>query len=275
MPQPVWWTTTFVGWKTSLLVGTAAAGVLAGLILCEIFILTLPILLYAPQAVAMRTLGLLFVSIKAEESLRLTEIFSRGAKQSIKVVCISGKHLFRTKGSPLHEKALAGQLEVIMPRSDKTNPTVENRYATYPEQYKFAEHISTMDEYVEQIDAAKRFLLNFNNTVHEHDGLCPWRIVVIDDRCLVQSYFPNKQGNESHQAPAFVFRRVGEVDHVHTYHECFEQTYDLLKTTAKHITKSPPSPKKTATRKSQKKPNSAVAHVDENSSNKAIDSDKK
>jgi hypothetical protein len=224
-------------WRVGMMTATGAAGVVEGLVLSEVFFLLLPLVLYVPQTIAMKTLGLLFVTLNYRELIRLTKVFASQARSRarIRVACITGKHLFRSPGSPLYEDALVGNLEVLMPRSSTVNPTVATRYATYPQQQREAEGIPGIADYVREIDLSKDFLLSHGNTVYEHDMLLPWRILLIDTRCIVQNYFPNSRGEQSHKAPAFVFHDIDTSTRHDSIFDSYARLLDIVKQTSQQV----------------------------------------
>jgi hypothetical protein len=203
----------------------------------------LPMLIYVPQSVAMRELGLYRVTTDRREAVRL---ILRCAEQHrsgpIKVICISGRHLFREETMPfdpslpvpLRRLAELGQLEVIMPESNPENPTVLSRYKTYTREYCRTYAIPTVERFVEyEIKAGKHFLrqANNNNVLFEHSMLCMWRVIIFSEHCFVQSYFPNLKGGHSFEAPMFVYvKRADKPDN--SYYELFSHLYFLLKENA-------------------------------------------
>jgi hypothetical protein len=145
-----WWVAR--GWFFPGNVVRAGVSLTAGIFLTQpIARGLLPMLTIVPQAIAMKNLGLLFVTTNHTECARLflkaSSEHSKGEK--VKVICISGRYLFRELRLPgddgiplpLHELAKNGQLEVIMPASDPGNPTIRGRYATYSREFLLANGI--------------------------------------------------------------------------------------------------------------------------------------
>jgi len=208
---------------------------LLSIVMTEVFARGLfPILFFVPQSIAMKNLGLLYVSDDPYESWQLIgeALQEHDSNERIRVICISGRHLFKeptmplpTGGglsSPLHEKAVDGKLEVIMPISDFKNQTIKNRYATYSEDYKRRNLILTIDKFVEEINQGKEFLKNNGNVLHQHNILCMWRVIIFSKHCIVQNYFPNPEGEHSFMSPTFVFQKIP-----HSRSKCNKSRSDL------------------------------------------------
>ncbi len=62
-----------------------------------------------------------------------------------------------------------------------------------------------IEDLIREMEAGKRLLAQRQNVVSQHKILCFWRLVIFSSHCIVQSYFPNEDGSESHHAPVFVF----------------------------------------------------------------------
>ena len=213
------------------------AGVFEGLILSEMFFLCLPLILYVPQTIAMKTLGLLFITLNHKELSRLTRVFAAQCRtrERIRIACISGKHLFRETEAPLHKEAVKGNLEVIMPGSSEDNKTVKTRYSTYPEEYRKAEGIPDLDSYIKEIESSKEFLLKYNNIVYEHNLFLPLRLLLIDTRCIIQNYLPNSSGQQSHKAPAFIYHDVEGKAGFDSIYDSYSNYYEVVKNCSKKI----------------------------------------
>ena len=178
-----------------------------------------PLLAYLPFTIANKDLGIVAASMDArvvvswmEEAARRT-IASSGER--IKVVCLTGKHLWQTPPSgsevaPLAIAASAGKLDVIAPRLDPAHPTVRARFATYTSDFKDEQGIHSEADLVREMNESRANLLSKSsaNTITEHGILCMWRIVLTKEFCIVQSYFPNHGGSDSFKAPAFFYRNV-------------------------------------------------------------------
>lgn len=95
------------------------------------FRVILPLLFYAPHAMAMRSMGLLESSVRKDgmQSAIKKNLKWHDKKQPIKVICISGRNLFGSQ-APLFDTSTVGQLEVLFPFSDENNPTIKARYMT-------------------------------------------------------------------------------------------------------------------------------------------------
>ena len=215
--DPSWWFLPY--WVSFAAVTKLILSIILSAILVEVLGRGIfPILFYAPQALAMRSVGLLYVTEDPDESLRIIQkgVKQHDPNQKIRVICISGRHLFREESmhlpsgprkSPLHVAALGGNLEVIMPKSDQNNQTIKSRYITYSPEYKRENNIPTVHDFIGEIDLGKAFLRTNGNIVQEHDILCMWRVIIFSNICMVQNYFPNPQGEHSFLAPIMVFRK--------------------------------------------------------------------
>jgi hypothetical protein len=99
---------------------------------------------------------------------------------------------------------------VIAPYPDPEHPTVRARFATYTSDFKDEQGLHSESDLVREMNEARANLLSKSrgNTITEHGILCMWRIVLTDEFCIVQSYFPNHGGSDSFKAPAFFYRNV-------------------------------------------------------------------
>jgi hypothetical protein len=193
-----------------------------------------------PKTIAMKEMGLVDVSIDEINSIKLAKKYSafHNPQNKVKAICISGRHLFRESptpagglAAPLHDLANEGKLEVLMPISSSSNPTVISRFATYSDVYKAECGFITVDDFVKEIDRGKKFLrVNHHNIIHEHDALCMWRAIIYDNHCIIQNYFPNSTGDHSYRAPTFVFAKKTSSDNqqLFTYYDTFCKMFDLL-----------------------------------------------
>lgn len=239
LKNPSWWfIPSPISYAVTLKFGlsTALATIFTEIVVRAI----LPLLLYIPQTIGMKNVGLVFISEDPDESWRLIQKASNehDPAKKILVICISGRHLFREESmvlpggarlSPLHEAGKKGQLEVLMPRSNPGNSTIKNRYATYGVNYKLENDLMTVQDFIREIDDGKRFLRNNGNTVHEHDILCMWRLIIFSHLCIVQNYFPNPQGQHSFLAPIMVFEKGDKPTPWIRYYETFCEMFELIK----------------------------------------------
>lgn len=200
-----------------------------------------PLALVAQRAVAFNALGLSWVSTAPGEIHRLLQWYLRDhpETETIRIVCISGGSLFgATEGAAkgqLRHWAKRGKLDVIMPVSLDSNPTVQERFRTY--EGATLNRYPTVGELVTEMKQSKSFLLSNKNRVTEHNSLCTWRIVILQSVCLVQSYFPNLDGFEIDSAPTFVFSNSGR----ESYYQTYLQMFELLKSHAAAIRMQPGS----------------------------------
>ncbi|MGH8047173.1 MAG: hypothetical protein ACREKL_08000 [Chthoniobacterales bacterium] len=193
-------------------------------------------LFYVPQAITMKKLGLLYVVTDETEQTTVIEkcLKEHNPETIVRVICISGRHLFREqwmpngKPCPLHKLATEGKLDVIMPRSHPENQTILRRHATYSELFKRANGIESVDSFITEIEAGKRFLRHYGNTVREHDILCMWRVIILSSHSIVQSYFPNKSKTESFRAPMFVYSTGAPEEHFDSYYNTHTQMFELV-----------------------------------------------
>lgn len=195
-----------------------------------------PTLRYAPQSIAMRSLGMHLVSAGGQTYEKLVARYlKRHAKnERIRIICISGKHLFFSSEtpnrvpSPLRNEAKQGTLDVLMPESDPKNSTIASRFETYSDDFKRDMSYNSANDLIDEIEESKKFLReNKKNTVTEHSMLCMWRVVILSDFCIVQSYFPNDHGRYSFLAPIFVFEKRYGVDGA--FYSTFESMFELVK----------------------------------------------
>lgn len=229
IPQPIYWPDIL---ETHHITYTASRSFLISLV-CGFFAflvcrVILPMLFYVPHAMSMRSMGLLESSVRKDGMLSSIQknLQWHDNKQSIKVICISGHNLFGLKG-PLFEIAKVGKLEVLFPFSDNSNPTIKARYETYNPDFRIDTYPS-VDDLVEEIKKSKNALMqNSRNKKYEHKELCMWRVVILSSHCIVQSYFPNRDGCHSDSAPVFVYSK--EIDCPHSYYDTFVQMFELLK----------------------------------------------
>lgn len=193
----------------------------------------LPLLIYAPHAVSMRSMGLVEARIQHEGMQKTLNKYLQFHDKSkpVKVICISGFSLFTRVGkdgdtAPLYKYAREGNLHVLMPRSDPTNPTIKERYDTYSLGYRKS-HYQKIGRLIDEIDASKDFLReNTGNILKEHNALCMWRVVLLSGHCFVQNYFPNHSGCQSDFSPVFVFEK--EDDCPHSYYETFSKMFEIM-----------------------------------------------
>ena len=116
-------------------------------------------------------------------------------------------------------------MDVIMPVSDPTNPTILGRFDTYTKEFKEEFKYENAASLAEETKRNKLELLkNGRNTLIEHNILCMWRVVILSEYCIVQTYFPNHAGVESNNAPIFVFKKNAAVG----YYATFDLMFDLL-----------------------------------------------
>lgn len=214
--------------------------------------LVFPALTYLPWAVATRTLGFEAVTRNSDVTLDWTAMIVRRAceaKQRVRVICIGGKHLWSVvppdvrsiEDAPLRLAKHTGLIDAVMPMSAADNPTVAFRYATYTDEFKSLANFREGPDLVHEMDDGKRSLLKYpDNRLYEHKILCMWRIVLTDEYCLTQNYFPNKGGGPSYRAPAFLFRKREPSGNVDTYYDVFEQMFELIKKSASERTSMPP-----------------------------------
>lgn len=220
---------------------------LAGFVFVLLFQQALPFLYYAPHALAMRAMGLVSASIEPGnvQSQLATYAALHPKDARVKVICISGRYLFREsrevkKDPVLQGWAKKGLIDAIMPFASEENPTVSARYSTYSEEWLAAHCQNGMADFLAEIEQGQTFLEKMNspekNTVHRHDMLCMWRIVLFRDHCVVQNYFPNHDHSDSDVAPTFVFKRGEGTDE--SYYACFEQMFDLIAATIERRAKA-------------------------------------
>jgi hypothetical protein len=211
----------------------AVVGVVAGGVLSAVSRFVVIGTLYVPQVLGMNALGLVLARMRLGDSRPLTAQLAKtqGATERVKVICISGRELFRKPESPLYNLAMAGRLDVVMPRSSSASPTILARYNTYTKDVKNAEY-PDVDTLVKEIAISKRFLVSHGNRVFEHDCLCIWRVTLFNDYCMVQCYVPNTAGANSFNSPCLVYRKHSVVtDGVVNsagYYDTYNAMFNLL-----------------------------------------------
>lgn len=140
--DPSWWP---LGPLSAATVSKGLISISGGLVV-KFFVFEglFPLLAYLPKTIANRALGFHAVALDENASVRLTaeQVAARDPASKVKVLCISGRYLFQEKTTPagqptpLRDLARMGDLEVIMPSSTATNPTVAERYRTYTDAMK-------------------------------------------------------------------------------------------------------------------------------------------
>lgn len=196
-----------------------ATGALSAVAMVIFTAFVFPLLAYLPFTIAHKDLGIVATSMDSRLVIAWMGEAARRAISSttdrIKVVCLTGKHLWQTPpfdgvAAPLAIAASAGKLDVIMPCPDPKHPTVQARFATYTDSFKNEQNINSEDDLVKEMAKSKADLLRRSNanTITEHCILCMWRIVLTEEFCIVQSYFPNHGGVDSFKAPAFFYKNV-------------------------------------------------------------------
>jgi len=178
----------------------------------------------------MEAMGLDWASIDGDmhEQLRWYLQF-HPPQERIQVICISGKSLFRETligtDPPLTTWARLGKLDVVAPVASNNNVTVFERFETYSQEFRDKHYPNGISDLVNEVEAGKAFVEQYvNNTVVQHDTLCMWRVILLKRHCLVQSYFPNSDGDESDRAPLFVYIK-GSVD---SYYETYRKMFEYL-----------------------------------------------
>jgi hypothetical protein len=239
MTNPKWW--TYTGFFSCANVSRALISLVCGIFFTQPLARgLLPMLTIVPQAIAMKNLGLVFVTTNHKESARLFrkafEEHDQNAK--VKIICISGRYLFRelnlpTENAPplaLRDLAVKGQLEVVMPVSDVNNPTIKARYETYSKEFVEANGIQTVKSFVDyEIEASKDFLKTYKNPIFEHNILCMWRVIIFSEHVLVQNYFPNPTKSDSFRAPVFMYSKRVDGSEPHSYYDMYVAMFDLVK----------------------------------------------
>ena len=71
----------------------------------------------------------------------------------------------------------------------------------------------------------KSFLTARGNCFTEHNILCMWRVVILQNFCFVQNYFPNSDGNFSDTAPTLVYKNTGS----NSYYSMYLEMFNLIK----------------------------------------------
>ncbi|MEQ1934672.1 MAG: hypothetical protein ABL962_12485 [Fimbriimonadaceae bacterium] len=238
-------TYTFIDADGRQVIGTGLLHNAMTLLVSLLFTLSLssalPYIFYAQHTTAMRALGLagVFEQSDAIQGILQRYVSMAGNEGRIRIICISGRQLFREvagKSAPLQKAAMEGRLDVIMPISDETSITIRERFDTYLDPFKDATYPEGVSGLVREIGASKTFLAKHaTNTVHEHNTLCMWRVVLFKNHCVVQNYFPNPAGAASDGAPLFVFENIGPG----SYYRTFETMFNLL---SKNSLKATPTP---------------------------------
>jgi hypothetical protein len=119
-----------------------------------------------------------------------------------------------------------------MPVSDWQNQTVAARYDTYSNRFRVETGIATPEDFLQEMDLGKEYLVEKKNKLWEHSVLCMWRVVLFDKHCIVQNYFPNPYGEYSFAAPTFVFARyVGALqkEEEYSYYGTFSKMFELIR----------------------------------------------
>lgn len=229
-PSPIWWTEHFQ--RLPITFEMVKSGIVAtiGYFLLFIFLRAfLPLLFFVPHAVAMREMGLLEANVTPNGIGCSIKKYLKwhDSDKSIRVICISGRTLFREVDSPLAEYSSKGQLEVLFPKSDPNNLTISARYSTYSEGFQTRTYPDKSD-LIREIEISKGIIrANRSNKLYEHNTICMWRVVLLSDHCLIQNYFPNHSGTHSDSSPVFVFEREPKCQY--SYYETFQKMFDLLK----------------------------------------------
>jgi hypothetical protein len=245
---PEWWPA--IGVLTPGRVTVALIGLAGGTFLKFLFFDGLVSLLaYLPGTIANRELGFHAVALDETASIRFTaeQAKKHSRDRKVRVLCISGRFLFGTEQTPtglfppLKDMASSGLLDVVMPVSDPRNLTIAERFSTYTSETGPAIGISSIDDFVAEIDRGKKLLSkNSGNLLSEHNMLCMWRVVLFDTVCVVQNYFPNKHGTASYKAPTFVFEKVASSPNC--YYEIFSNMFDIIKKTSQtRLPQDPPA----------------------------------
>ncbi len=220
-----------------------AAAVIAYMLERIVGTVAFPALSYLPWAVATRALGFEAVTRNPDVQLAWTNMAVQAACKSgrrVRVICVSGKHLWSVApagvhsvtAAPLQAARQSGLIDAIMPTSNAANPTVAQRYKTYSDDFKRRANFGGCSGLVGEMEANKHTLLESpGNSLVEHDILCMWRVVMTDEYCIVQNYFPNTEGSDSYKAPTFLFRKRephGETAKIDTYYEVFDNMFRLI-----------------------------------------------
>jgi hypothetical protein len=194
--------------------------------------LSLPFLGIAQRAIATHQMGLRWASTTKGDIHTLLRWYLKGhpVADNVRMICISGRSLFGNERGPtdcpLRDWAERGRLDVIMPASAVTNPTIEQRWLTYSEETKNNFYPST-DSLVKEIDEGKKYLQRHRNRFTEHRILCMWRVIILQNVCLVQNYFPNDPGGTSDAAPTFVYENTGPDSYYQMYLVMFRLIRDI------------------------------------------------
>jgi hypothetical protein len=242
LSNPSWW--KYTGLLSLSNVARAIISLGCGILLTQPLARgLLPMLAILPQAIAMKNLGLMFVSTSHGECARLILKASseHNPNEKVKVICISGRYLFREirmpgddgVSLPLHDLAMKGQLDVIMPVSNSNNATIKARYGTYTKEFLMANGIPNIQRFIDyEIEAGKEFLQHYENDVCEHDILCMWRVIIFSEHCLVQNYFPNATKAESYRAPMFMYAKRADGSEPNSYYNTYLEMFNLIKSTS-------------------------------------------
>jgi hypothetical protein len=226
--EPSWWPNRFDNYSfTFARIFSFGISLISGFFVFIFCRAIVPLLFFAPHAMAMRSMGLLEASVNKNgmHSALRKYLKWHDDDKKIKVICISGRNLFGSQGL-LFEAAEKGRLEVLFPQSDENNPTIKARYSTYNPEFR-KDIYPTLADLVREINISKDSLKqNARNTIYEHAELCMWRVVILSDHCIVQNYFPNWSGCHSDLAPIFVFEK--EPDCPHSYYDTFLSMFTLL-----------------------------------------------
>ncbi|MEP6652072.1 MAG: hypothetical protein ABJA82_01870 [Myxococcales bacterium] len=215
-----------------------------------------PALSYLPWAVGTKALGFEAVTRNPDVALAWTTMLVNAAcenRKRVRVICVGGKHLWSVapvgvhsvSSAPLQAAREKGLVDAVMPTSDPNNPTVHQRFKTYSDAYKTQANFRTCSDLVSEMDDNKRTLLRSpGNTLVEHNILCMWRVVLTDEYCIVQNYFPNTEGSDSYKAPMFLFRKREphkKTVKIDTYYDVFENMFRMISaaSTSHHGPKDP------------------------------------
>jgi len=189
-------------------------------------------LAYAQRGMAFRELGLVAASVNPRGLHDMLSWYLKPEihpeNEPIRIICISGESLFGsdlTEGHrPLRHWADRGMLDVVMPVRSESNLTVSERFRRYSAKLK-TEKYKDIHALLDEMTRAKEYLRDRNNAVTEHDLLCMWRVVILQNYCLVQNYFPNIDGNLSDFAPTLVYQNTGR----HSYYTMYLEMFKLIK----------------------------------------------
>ncbi len=205
-----------------------ACSIAVGILFNRVFLNgLLPTFPYARQSITMRLLGLDLISLEPFADVVKQYIDKHDAAQHVRVICITGKYLFREDTCPLYRTAREGKLHVLMPSPNEANATLRARYATFDQEYKLSKNVPDLEHFIDEVSAGARFLKEFGgNKIGYHDILCMWRIVLLSSHCIVQAYFPNRRKFTDQKAPVFAFAKRPEGRGA--YYEIFDQMFFLV-----------------------------------------------